>query len=510
MEAEIRAAGFAGPVAVIPHGAWIPEADRNAVPARLGLDETTPLVGIFGFLKPYKRIAESLRAFRRLVRLVPRGQDDPGGRAASRISARRGRSARWASPPTCAMLGFTPIEDFVGYLAACDIVLNLRYPTVGESSGHAAARAGTGQGGAGFRGRLVSGVPGRCVPEGAGGRGRGRPHLRVPEPAGVAAGGGAGAGRARAGVRGARVQLGRGGAAVRGVSGSGGGGHWRRRRATRRPKLAGGSRPGRRPRQPPAPERLPPPRSGRLCARLGDRPTKPREYFETHQTRLAKTLAIIPPGGPCDRVLEMGAYLQITPALRTKLGYGEVRGCYYGAAGPHRPSRGDLRRRRDFRVRHRPFRRREGPLPVSRRALLHGAVLRADRAPVRRSHAPDERGEPHSQARRPPGADHAQRGLAAGHLGDSARLSSGLLSRLHTAGRIGRGGRAAQPRVHAQARSTCCWKIRGSTWSCSRPASFATCRIPSAAGCGTCWSATGWRRICAATASTPWGGRPGR
>ena len=28
-----------------------------------------------------------------------------------------------------------PIEDFNGYMAACDIVLNLRYPTVGESSG---------------------------------------------------------------------------------------------------------------------------------------------------------------------------------------------------------------------------------------------------------------------------------------------------------------------------------------------------------------------------------------
>jgi SAM-dependent methyltransferase len=58
-----------------------------------------------------------------------------------------------------------------------------------------------------------------------------------------------------------------------------------------------------------------------------------RRYLETHQTRLAKTLAITPPGGPCDRVLEMGAYLQITPALRTRLGYGEVRGCYYGEPG---------------------------------------------------------------------------------------------------------------------------------------------------------------------------------
>ena len=33
------------------------------------------------------------------------------------------------------VLGFRPIEEFVGYVAACDIVLNLRYPTVGENSG---------------------------------------------------------------------------------------------------------------------------------------------------------------------------------------------------------------------------------------------------------------------------------------------------------------------------------------------------------------------------------------
>ena len=56
-------------------------------------------------------------------------------------------------------------------------------------------------------------------------------------------------------------------------------------------------------------------------------------YLETHRTRLVKTLAITPPGGPADRVLEMGAYLQITPALQTRFGYGEVRGCYYGEAG---------------------------------------------------------------------------------------------------------------------------------------------------------------------------------
>src|SRR5215471_2639579 len=67
----VRQEGFAGPIGRIPHGAWIVNADRMAYRSRLGLDERTPLIGVFGFLKPYKRIAESLRAFRRLTKLRP-------------------------------------------------------------------------------------------------------------------------------------------------------------------------------------------------------------------------------------------------------------------------------------------------------------------------------------------------------------------------------------------------------------------------------------------------------
>ncbi len=58
----MRGQGFAGPIATIPHGAWIPQTDRNATRHSLGLDKSTPLIGAFGYLKPYKRIAESLRA----------------------------------------------------------------------------------------------------------------------------------------------------------------------------------------------------------------------------------------------------------------------------------------------------------------------------------------------------------------------------------------------------------------------------------------------------------------
>ncbi len=57
-------------------------------------------------------------------------------------------------------------------------------------------------------------------------------------------------------------------------------------------------------------------------------------YVETHIDRIEKTLSLVPPASsPTDRILEMGAYLQMTPSLRTRLGYGEVRGCYYGPAG---------------------------------------------------------------------------------------------------------------------------------------------------------------------------------
>src|SRR5579872_2766325 len=134
VERELRAAGFRGPVARIQHGAWIPQASRAAYRQRLGLDETTPLIGIFGFLKPYKRIAESLRAFRRLIRLdasakmILVGEPHPELPLESLI-----QSLDLAS--NVRLLGYQPIDQFVGYLAACDIVLNLRYPTVGENSG---------------------------------------------------------------------------------------------------------------------------------------------------------------------------------------------------------------------------------------------------------------------------------------------------------------------------------------------------------------------------------------
>jgi len=320
---EMRAAGFTGPVAHIPHGAWIPHVDRFVYRERLGVDESSPLIGIFGHLKPYKRIAESLRAFRRLVRLEPRaklilaGEKHPDFPLDSLI-----RTLDLA--PHVRLLGFTPIEDFAGYIAASDIVLNLRYPTVGETSGSLLRALGLG------RAVLVSQIGAFAelpdeicmkVPVGAAEENLIFEYLDLlvmrPDLARSLGE------RARAYVErecnwdAVAHQYASFLCAVKD------GREWEPPRKAE-PEAAQEAAP--------EPEPQPEPVAPEYIAGWATGPAA-QEYVEVHRTRLARTLEITPPGGPGDRILEMGAYLQITPALRTKLGYGTVRGCYYGPAG---------------------------------------------------------------------------------------------------------------------------------------------------------------------------------
>jgi len=314
---RIREAGFKGPVARIPHGAWLEDVDRFAWRARLGLDETTPLIGIFGHLKPYKRIPEALRAFRRLVRVEPKarmilaGEPHPDLPLAPLI--------RSLDLEACVrLLGFTALEDFMGYMAACDVVLNLRYPTVGETSGSLLRALGLG------RAVVVSEVGAFAelpddvclkVPVGAGEEDLifEYMNLLVTRPDLARAMGQ----RARQWVR--REC------------------NWKsvaERYASFLEAVAGGrqwSEPAELARQPEPPPAAPAPAPEYLLSWCERQESK--QYAQEHLSRLQKTLAMTPPGGKGDRVLEIGAYLQITPLLCTQLGYGEVRGCYYGPAG---------------------------------------------------------------------------------------------------------------------------------------------------------------------------------
>lgn len=317
VEQELRGHGFTGPVGKIPHGAWIIEADRMVYRTRLGLDERTPLIGIFGFLKPYKRIAESLRAFRRLIRVAPDarmllvGEAHPELPLDSMISS-MGLSAH------VRRLGFMAMDDFNGYLGACDIVLNLRYPTVGESSGTFLRSLGMG------KAVVVSDVgsfreyPGEiCLKAPVDGSEEDHLfeylNLLVSRPELARALGA----QARAWVERecnwesvARRYASFVEAVIEGRE-------WEAPASVavrEEPKAAAAV-------------------AGEYIAAWAPVEDGSRAYVESHLTRLEKTLAITPPGTAGDRVLEMGAYLQITPALKFQLGYGEIRACYYGPAG---------------------------------------------------------------------------------------------------------------------------------------------------------------------------------
>ncbi len=303
---QVAAAGFTGPVGVIPHGAAIPAVDRASWRNRLGLpDETQPLIGIFGFLKPYKRIAESLRAFRRLLKVMPKARLLLCGESHPELPLPQLFSTLGLNGEV-RHIDFAPLEDFVGYIAACDIVLNLRYPTVGETSGTLQRALGLG------RAVMVSDVGAFAeYPE--------EICLKVPVDA------------LEEDLIFEYLRV-----------------------LTSRPDLAQAM--GDRARRWIESECswdtvarryvhfLSGPKAGDALANVS-KPTDasskdailawtgPNEYVEAHMTRLAHTLAITPPGSGGEAILEMGAYMHITPALHYELGYGTVRGCYYGPAG---------------------------------------------------------------------------------------------------------------------------------------------------------------------------------
>jgi glycosyltransferase involved in cell wall biosynthesis/SAM-dependent methyltransferase len=318
---EVRAAGYTGPIEKIWHGAWI-DRDPTRVPLggffreRLGLAARNTLIGIFGFLKPYKRIAEALRAFKRLTRLDPNarmilcGEPHPALQLDDLIGG-------LGLEDSVRLLGYLNAEDFHHYMEACDIILNLRYPTVGESSGTLLRAFSLGKAVMVTRIGSFDEYPDDIC-------------LKVPPPPDTTEedtifeflnllasrpvyrrvlGE-----RARRWVEQEcpwekvashyvefldRIVTGRTGAAPTAVA------------------LA------------PVETQEVPPQEILTWAKGEDG----KSYTNTHITRLTKTLSLTPRGDESKSILEMGAYMQITPALRYELGYGYVRGCYYGPAG---------------------------------------------------------------------------------------------------------------------------------------------------------------------------------
>jgi glycosyltransferase involved in cell wall biosynthesis/SAM-dependent methyltransferase len=127
------------PVEVIPHH-LSPRAyefdgmDKIECRRGLGIPEDAWVIASFGFITQSKRIPAALAAFKRLLGQVPNsmflvvGEDHQKCGVAPLIEELGLRER-------VRLTGYVSEDDFFRYLKAVDVVVNLRYPTAGETSG---------------------------------------------------------------------------------------------------------------------------------------------------------------------------------------------------------------------------------------------------------------------------------------------------------------------------------------------------------------------------------------
>ncbi|HWE80804.1 MAG TPA: glycosyltransferase [Gaiellaceae bacterium] len=129
VERGVRAAGYGGPLWRIPHPAW---PDEPVSPAGVTGD---PLVGCFGYLNMNKRIPSLLEGFMLLRRERPGARLLLVGESAERFDLDRRLERLGIGGDALIREAWVSEERFWSLMAACDVLVNLRSPTMGETSG---------------------------------------------------------------------------------------------------------------------------------------------------------------------------------------------------------------------------------------------------------------------------------------------------------------------------------------------------------------------------------------
>lgn len=137
--ARAREAGYGGRLWRIPHPAWPAVASGPAADL-----SGAPLVGCFGFLNMNKRIPQLLEAFASFRRRAPGARLLLVGAAGERFDVGR-RLERLGLAEGVERLGYVGEERLWSLMSACDVLVNLRYPTMGETSGSVIRALGLGK-----------------------------------------------------------------------------------------------------------------------------------------------------------------------------------------------------------------------------------------------------------------------------------------------------------------------------------------------------------------------------
>jgi glycosyltransferase involved in cell wall biosynthesis len=119
VEEGARAAGYEGRIALIPHPAW-------ACPAEIAT--VGNLIGCFGHLNESKRIPQLYAAFARLRERLPDARLLVVGGASRRL-------ADLDMPEGVTREDYVDEERLWSLMSECDVIVSLRSPTMGETSG---------------------------------------------------------------------------------------------------------------------------------------------------------------------------------------------------------------------------------------------------------------------------------------------------------------------------------------------------------------------------------------
>src|SRR5262249_10883380 len=136
---QLAELGFASTVHVIPHLSYedqivsVKQIGSRALRSQLGFAETDIVIGIFGFIGPTKRIDKVFQAVRTILNETPNlalkilvvGEGQPFSDAIFNHKLQG----------IVIETGFVPESKFLEFMNAVDVVANLRYPSMGESSG---------------------------------------------------------------------------------------------------------------------------------------------------------------------------------------------------------------------------------------------------------------------------------------------------------------------------------------------------------------------------------------
>jgi len=124
VEERARATGYDRTIVRIPHPAWpIPDVAAAQV-------EGAPLFGCFGHLNETKRIEELVHAFARVR------ERHPGARLLL-VGSLAVRLGRLELPDGVEHRDYVPEDELWSLMGACDAIVSLRSPTMGETSGSA-------------------------------------------------------------------------------------------------------------------------------------------------------------------------------------------------------------------------------------------------------------------------------------------------------------------------------------------------------------------------------------